>query len=149
MPLVVGTDPAAGRRAAAVSLVAVHSAVTAGPGAEEELRDLLGDGAHVAVDASGFGPAQATALRHTRRWGRCVMVGEGGTLTLDVSSALIHKHVTLIGSWVASTGRALELLSALDRWGLHPEQVVTDRFTLTEAEEAYGWPTRDSAARLP
>jgi 2-desacetyl-2-hydroxyethyl bacteriochlorophyllide A dehydrogenase len=137
-PLVVGTDPEPTRRNAAVVLGAVDAAVGSGPEhLDEELVDLLGDGAHVAVDASGAPPAQATALRHTRRWGRCVMVGEGGTLTMDVSHALIHKHVTMIGSWVASTGRALELLSALDRWELHPDQVVTDTYPIEKADEAY------------
>ena len=43
-------------------------------GGDDELTELLGDGAEVAVDCSGAGAAQATAIRHTRRWGR---VGAG------------------------------------------------------------------------
>lgn len=63
-PVVVGTDPSEARRAQAVSIGAVDHGVNA-----DELREILGDGAHVAVDCSGSGAGQSTALRHTRRWG--------------------------------------------------------------------------------
>ncbi len=131
---VVGTDPSPERRAAAERLGAVDTAVT---GTDEELTALLDDGAEVAIDCSGAGVAQATAVRHTRRWGRVGLVGEGGRLSLDVSEALIHRQLTVHGSWVSSTGRMAELLERLDRWGLHPEVVVSDTFPLAEASEAY------------
>ena len=131
---VVGTDPSPERRASAERLGAVDVAVA---GTDEELPGLLGDGAEVAIDCSGAGVGQATAIRHTRRWGRVGLVGEGGRLTVDVSEALIHRQLTVHGSWVSSTGRMAELLDRLDRWGLHPETVVSDTFALAEAGEAY------------
>ena len=131
---VVGTDPSPERRASAERLGAVDVAVA---GTDEELTGLLGDGAEVAIDCSGSGAGQATAIRHTRRWGRVGLVGEGGRLTVDVSEALIHRQLTVHGSWVSSTGRMAELLDRLDRWGLHPETVVSDTFALAEAGEAY------------
>jgi threonine dehydrogenase-like Zn-dependent dehydrogenase len=134
-PLVVGTDPDPDRRGAAVQVGAVTDATD---GTDDQLAAAIAPGgAHVAVDCSGVGEAQATALRWTRRWGRCVFVGEGGRLELDVSAQLIHRAVTLIGSWVTSTRRMTELLDALPRWGLHPEVVVSDRFGLREAAKAY------------
>ena len=54
-----------------------------------------------------------------------------------MSEALIHKQLTVHGSWVSSTSRMAELLDRLDRWGLHPEIVVSDTFALSEASEAY------------
>ena len=30
-----------------------------------------------------------------------------------------------------------ELVERLVRWGIHPEDLVTDRFTLEQADEAY------------
>lgn len=30
-----------------------------------------------------------------------------------------------------------ELLENLDRWGLHPERIVTDQFRLSEVDAAY------------
>lgn len=131
---VVGTDPSPERRRFALELGAVDAAVE---GSDDELRDRLGDGAEAAVDCSGSGAGQLTALRHTRRWGRTALVGEGGTLTVDVSAVLIHHQLTVFGSWVTSTVRMAELLDRLDRWSLHPEVVVTDRFALSEASRAY------------
>lgn len=139
--VVVGTDPSAERRKLAEEIGAVHHTVAD----EDGLRDLLGDGAELSVECSGAGPGRSAAVRHTARWGRCVLVGEGPDLTLDVSHDLIHRHLTLIGSWVSSTVRMGELLTLLDRWNLHPEAVVTDRFGLAEADLAYR--VADSGAR--
>ncbi|WP_432548072.1 zinc-dependent alcohol dehydrogenase family protein [Kineococcus sp. SYSU DK004] len=131
---VVGTDPSPARRELALELGAVDHAVA---GSDEELTALLGDGAETAVDCSGSGAGQLTALRHTRRWGRAALVGEGGRLAVDVSEVLIHRQLTVHGSWVSSTVRMGELLQNLVRWGLHPERVVTHTFPLAEAGEAY------------
>ncbi|MEJ5944025.1 zinc-binding dehydrogenase [Pseudokineococcus basanitobsidens] len=133
-PLVVGTDPSPDRRALALRLGAVDAAVA---GSDTELSDLLDDGAEVAVDCSGNGRGQLTALRHTRRWGRAALVGEGGQLTVDVSEVLIHRQLTVHGSWVTSTVRMTELLTNLVRWGLHPQDLVTDTFPLEQAAQAY------------
>jgi threonine dehydrogenase-like Zn-dependent dehydrogenase len=64
-------------------------------------------------------------------------VGEGGDVTFAVSELLIHKQVALHGSWVTSVGHMAELLEHLVRWDLHPEAVVTHRFPLERADEAY------------
>ncbi|GAA4978631.1 zinc-binding dehydrogenase [Kineococcus glutinatus] len=140
--LVVGTDPSPQRRRAALDLGAVHVALD--PGDAAGLGEVLGEGADVAVDASGAGPAQLQALELTRRWGRTVLVGEGGRLSVDVSEVIIHKQLTVHGSWVASTWRTADLLERLPRWGVHPEVVVTHRFGLDEVARAYE--VADSAA---
>jgi threonine dehydrogenase-like Zn-dependent dehydrogenase len=133
-PTVVGTDPSAERRKLAEEVGAVDHAVE---GADDDLHDLLRDDASVAVECSGSALGRSTAVRHTARWGRCVLVGEGPDLSLDVSHDVIHRQLTLLGSWVTSTVRMGELLGLLGRWGLHPERIVTDRFGLAEAELAY------------
>jgi threonine dehydrogenase-like Zn-dependent dehydrogenase len=132
--MVLGTDPTVARRGLALQLGSVDHALV---GADDELRDAFPRGAEVAVECSGSGAAQLTALRHTRRWGRVALVGEGGRLTVDVSEVLIHRQLTVHGSWVSSTWRMAELLDRLDGWGLHPEGVVTDRLPLAEVERAY------------
>ena len=70
-----------------------------------------------------------------RRWGRVGLVGEGGRLTVDVSEALIHRQLTVHGSWVWSTGRMAELLERLDRWGCIRRR--RSELRLAEASEAY------------
>jgi threonine dehydrogenase-like Zn-dependent dehydrogenase len=131
---VIGVDVAAERRELALRLGAVDHAL-APEGSVAELTD--GHGCEVAVDCSGSAAGRATAIAGTRRWGRCVLVGEGGRLDVDASRELIHSQLTLIGSWVTSIGRMEELVEHLSRWGLSPEQTVTHRFGLDEAEAAY------------
>lgn len=134
---VIGTDPSPTRRAEALRLGAVVAAVDSADAAGA-LPEMLGpDGADVAVDCSGAGAAQLLAVRHTRRWGRTVFVGEGGRLTLDVSADVIHRQLTVLGSWVTSLGRMAELLALLPGWGLHPQAVITDTFDLESADAAY------------
>lgn len=135
---VVGSDPSADRVALAERLGLVDHAVT-DPGAlDDAVAEVTeGEGCEVAVDCSGNAGARESALRNTRGWGRCVFVGEGGTVTFAVSDLLIHKQIRLHGSWVTSIHHMEQLLANLVRWEIHPEQVVTHRLTLAEADTAY------------
>lgn len=96
-----------------------------------------GRGCEGTIDCSGAASGRLLALQATRTWGRCVFVGEGGTFTCEVSPLLIHKQVTIFGSWVTSVRRMEELVERLARWNLHPERIVTHRFPLSEAAQAY------------
>lgn len=138
---VVGVDPSPGRRELAQQLGAVDAALEPG---SPSMAELLPEGADAGIDCSGSGAGQIATIEATRAWGRVALVGEGGVINgLDVSHALIHKQLTVFGSWVTSTGHMMELLQLLDRWGLHPEQVVTERFPVQEAAQAYA--TADAA----
>jgi len=64
-------------------------------------------------------------------------VGEGNRLDVDVSRVLIHRQLTVLGTWVTSVWRMEELVERLARWDLHPERTVTSRFALADAAEAY------------
>jgi threonine dehydrogenase-like Zn-dependent dehydrogenase len=132
--MVVGADPVEPRRQLAVSLGAVDVAVSGEP---EVLHASAGLGCEVSVDCSGSAAGRALALAGTRRWGRCVLVGEGGRLEVDASPVLIHRQLTVMGSWVTSVGHMEELMELLVRWELHPDRTVTDRFSLDDAAEAY------------
>ena len=50
---------------------------------------------------------------------------------------MIHEQKTVYGSWVTSTWLMEELVERLVRWKLHPEEIVTHRFPLEQAGEAY------------
>ena len=135
---VIGTDISPERLAIAVELGLVDHAVLAGDEAEAQIADLTdGQGCEASVDCSGSAAARLVALRSTRTWGRCAFVGEGGHVTLDVSQELIHRQITLHGSWVTSLRHMSELLANLVRWNLRPDVTVTGRFALTEAGAAY------------
>jgi threonine dehydrogenase-like Zn-dependent dehydrogenase len=136
---VVGTDVSARRRRLAVDLGLVEEALDAGDDTTPEaLADLSsGRGYTTTLDASGNPAARHLALSSTATWGRCAFVGEGGDVGFDVSPMLIHQQVTLHGSWVTSVGHMADLLRHLDRWRIHPEEIVTDTFALADADEAY------------
>jgi threonine dehydrogenase-like Zn-dependent dehydrogenase len=103
-----------------------------------EVRELTGGaGVERAVDCSANSAARTTAIRATRKWGKIVMLGEGGTVEFNPSPDIIHDQKTIYGSWVTSTWLMEELVERLVRWNLHPADLVTHRFALDEVSEAY------------
>src|SRR5436305_3049730 len=110
--------------------------------AEKNVVDVLrektgGHGFEVAIDGSGNAIARHLCLEAAREWGRVVFVGEGGTVEFQPSPLLIHKQLSLYGSWVCSLPQMEELVELLVRWGLHPDALVTHRYTLEQGREAY------------
>jgi threonine dehydrogenase-like Zn-dependent dehydrogenase len=134
---IVGTDVAQERLDLALNLGVVDLALPAVETSEATVRDLSGGGFEVAIDCSGSSAGRLLALQSMRDWGRCVFVGEGGRVDFDVSPLLIHRQVSLHGSWVTSLRHMEDLLERLVRWRLHPEAIVTHRFPLERAGEAY------------
>jgi threonine dehydrogenase-like Zn-dependent dehydrogenase len=65
------------------------------------------------------------------------MVGEGNRVDFDVSQTIIHNQITIYGSWVTSLGHMEDLVEKLVAWDLKPEIIVSHRFGLDEAAEAY------------
>ncbi len=147
--MVLGTDTAPERIALARSLGLVDDAF---PADDEALGRVLaatdGRGAEASIDCSGAAAGRLLALEATRERGRCAFVGEGGTVEFPVSPLLIHRQLTLYGSWVTSLGHMEELLERLVRWKLHPEVVVTDRFPLQRAAEAYALADAGTAGKV-
>ena len=137
-PLVIGVDMEPERLELALRLGCIDAAVPADEGAVAAIREHSGNhGVDVSVDCSGSAAGRLLGVEGARRWGRCVLVGEGGRFDVPASPTLIHNQLTVIGSWVTSIGRMDELARRLVRWGLHPETTVTHRFALADAAEAY------------
>lgn len=114
------------------------SVLTAGPDNVSEVRELTqGNGVERAVDCSANPEARATAIRATRKWGKMAMVGEGGVVTFNPSPDIIHDQKTIYGSWVTSIWLMEDLVERLVRWNLHPEEIITHRFPLDQADDAY------------
>jgi threonine dehydrogenase-like Zn-dependent dehydrogenase len=103
-----------------------------------QVRDLTnGAGVERAIDCSANAAARATAIRATRKWGRIVLLGEGGTVEFNPSPDIIHDQKTIYGSWVTSTWLMEELVERLVRWKLHPADLITHRFPLDKVGDAY------------
>lgn len=135
---IVGIDIAEERMELARELGLCDVVLRAGADNVAQVRELTGGrGVERAVDCSANAEARATAIRATGKWGRIVLIGEGGNLSFQPSPDMIHDQKTLYGSWVTSTWLMEELVDRLVRWNLHPEDIITHRFRLDQAAEAY------------
>lgn len=135
---IVGIDVLDDRLKLARDLGLCDEVLRSGPDNAAEVRRLTGGrGVERAVDCSANDAARATAIRATRKWGRIVFLGEGGRVEFNPSSDIIHDQKTIYGSWVTSTWLMDELVERLVRWNLHPADLVTHRFALDRAGDAY------------
>ena len=66
-----------------------------------------------------------------------MFIGEGGTSQFEPSPDLIHDQKTIYGSWVTSIWLMEELVERIERWGLHPADLITHRYNLNQISEAY------------
>jgi len=104
----------------------------------QRLHDMTrGEGVSMAIDCSGSSEARIQAVRSTRTWGIVCFVGEGGTLTLDVSQDMLRRQLTLIGSWTFSSAGQSECARYVADRGIDLERIFTHRYSLDQAEEAY------------
>jgi threonine dehydrogenase-like Zn-dependent dehydrogenase len=104
----------------------------------QAIRDLThGRGADVSLDASSSPLARAQAVRCVRTWGKACFVGEGDSVTLDVSSDLLRRQVTLMGSWTFSTVGQADCARYIADRGIDIDRLFTHRWKLEQAEEAY------------
>lgn len=108
---------------------------------DDTLKTILdftgGLGCEKTVDCSGSKAGRKLCIDATRQWGSVCFIGEGGSVDFDVSHSVIHPQLKLYGSWVTSIGKMEELVERIVEWNIHPEDLVTDRFMLTEANKAY------------
>lgn len=135
---IIGIDVVAERIQLAAELGLCDEVMVSGPDNVKTIRALTGgNGVERAVDCSANHDARATAVRATRKWGKIVLLGEGGSMNLCPSPDMIHDQKTVYGSWVTSTWRMEELVERLVRWDIHPADLITHRFSLDEVAEAY------------
>lgn len=136
--LLIGIDPVEERLTLAKDLGLVDHVLLAGPNNVADIRALTGgNGVERALDASGSDKGRLTAIQATRKWGKIVFLGEGGTVSFQPSPDIIHDQKTIYGSWVTSIWLMEELVERIVRWGIHPEDLVTHRFMLEQAADAY------------
>jgi threonine dehydrogenase-like Zn-dependent dehydrogenase len=135
---VIGIDVVEERMKIARDLGLCDHVFTSGADNVAEVKSVTGGmGVERAVDCSANDKARATAIRATRKWGKIVFLGEGGTVAFNPSPDIIHDQKTIYGSWVTSTWLMEELVERLVRWNLHPAEIITHRFSLERAADAY------------
>jgi threonine dehydrogenase-like Zn-dependent dehydrogenase len=135
---VIGLDISRPRVDFAAQLDAFDAALMSDEDAVPRILAMTGgEGCEVSIDCSGSTAGRGIALQGTRRWGRCVLVGEGSRMDFDASHEVIHRQITIYGSWVTSTAHMEELVEKLVAWNVQPEKIVSHRFSLEQAAEAY------------
>jgi threonine dehydrogenase-like Zn-dependent dehydrogenase len=104
----------------------------------EAIRDLThGEGAEATLDCTGNPTARANTVRSAQNWGRACFVGEGNNVELNPSPDIIHRQLTLYGSWTFNPiGQAECARFVVDR-KVPLKKLLTHRFKLEEAAEAY------------
>ena len=134
----IGVDTVAERCQIAKDLGLADEVFVSGPDVMEKVMAATnGLGFERTVDCSGHTSGRQLCIRATRQWGKMVMIGEGGTVEFNPSPDIIHDQKTIYGSWVTSIWRMEELVERIERWGIHPEDLVTHRFQLEQASDAY------------
>ena len=96
-----------------------------------------GEGADATLDATGIPEVRINAVDSAALWGRVCLVGERNTTTFDVSSQIIHKQLTIYGSWTFSLGGLAEVADFAVQRRVPLRELITQRFPLDRAEEAY------------
>ncbi|MET9262579.1 zinc-binding dehydrogenase [Amycolatopsis sp. NPDC004079] len=135
---VVAVDIAAERVARAKEFGAAHAIDSTSVDPVEAIRELTGGkGVTKALDCSGAPPARAAAVKSAAKWGTVAFVGEGSTVTLDVSPDLIRKQLTVVGSYTFSPVGQADCARFIARHGVQADLVFTDRWRLDDAVAAY------------
>jgi len=135
---VIGVDPAGERLKLATELGADQTIDPRRDDPVQAIRELTrGEGADATLDCTGVPDARVAAVKSARIWGRVCFVGEGNTTTFDISPDIIHKQLTIYGSWTFSTvGQAECARFVVDR-RVPLGRLLTHRFSLDQAAEAY------------
>jgi len=135
---IIGIEVIEERIQIARKLALFDEVLKAGPENVKQVRDLTsGAGVEKSVDCSANDKARLTCIQAARKWGKIVFLGEGGTCTFQPSPDIIHDQKTIYGSWVTNLWRMEELVERIVRWGIHPDDLITHRFSLDQVSEAY------------
>jgi threonine dehydrogenase-like Zn-dependent dehydrogenase len=135
---VIAIDPLPERRQLARALGAAEVIDSSTQPPVEAVRDLThGEGADATLDCTGNAEARANCTKAVRAWGRVCFVGEQGTATFDMTPDVIHKQLTMYGSWTFSTVLLAECAQfAVDRQ-IPLRDVFTEAFTIDDADNAF------------
>jgi threonine dehydrogenase-like Zn-dependent dehydrogenase len=140
---------AMGARVVAVDVVEQRLAMARAQGAEHvvnageqdpvaAIRELThGEGADATLDCTGNAEARVQAARAARTWGRTCYVGEGGTATFEMTPDVIHRQLTMYGSWTFSTVLLEECARFVVDRHLPLGSIFTDRYRLEDGALAF------------
>ncbi len=103
---------------------------------EAILKFTHGTGLDKAVDCAGTDATLNLALDLTRKLGKVAIIGENQKATINPSDHFNRKEISLHGSTCFNLGEYSEIIDMI-RQGLRPERIITHRFSIKDAAEAY------------
>lgn len=104
----------------------------------EAIRGLThGEGAEATLDCTGNPQARINAVKSAAIWGRVCFVGESNKTEFDVSPDIIHKQLTIYGSWTFSTVGQAECARFVADRKIPVDTIFSHRWSLDQAGEAY------------
>ena len=135
--IVIGADHIAYRRDLALRYGARHAIDPTAGDVPAQIQGLTGEGAEVAIETSGNDQARVDALESASLAGsRVIYVGIGGKAkNVTLSNALRARWVT--GSSMFTSVDYYELTRLMIRTGIHFSDLVTHRFRLAQAQQAF------------
>jgi threonine dehydrogenase-like Zn-dependent dehydrogenase len=104
---------------------------------EQIMAMTQGRGADYVLETSGNPDARVAAVKSTRTFGTMCFVGEGGTVTLDVSNDIIRRQVNMLGSWTFSKSGQDDCGRFIVEHGVPIDKLITHRFKLEDGPAAY------------
>ena len=135
---VIAIDMIPDRLVLAEQLGADHTVNPATDDPVEAIRTLTGGaGASVTLESSGHPEARSQVLKALGLFGRCAYVGVGKPATIDVNFDLIRKNATVYGSWTFTKSEMIEVARFFVETKAPLADLITDRFPLGDAVEAY------------
>ena len=135
---VIAVDISGERARRAAEFGAAHMIDASKVDPVDAIRELTGGlGVPKSIDTTGVAEGRSAAVRSAAAWGVACMVGEGGQLTIDVSTEMIRKQLTIVGSWTFSTVGQAECTRFVADHNLPVDKLFTERWSLGDAVEAY------------
>ena len=135
---VIAVDPLVERRQLACNLGAEVAIDSTQDEPVATIRELThGEGAHATLDCTGNAEARANCAKAARAWGRACFVGEQGTATFDMTPDVIHKQLTMYGSWTFSTVLLAECAQFAVDHRIPLRDVFTESFSIDDADAAF------------
>src|SRR5215468_4055179 len=88
------------------------------------------------MDCTGSPKARSAAIKAARKCGR-VFLGEGGDVTIDVSTDMNRKQLAVFGSWTFSKNGQADCARFVSERKLDVDGLFTHSWPLEAADEAY------------
>jgi (R,R)-butanediol dehydrogenase/meso-butanediol dehydrogenase/diacetyl reductase len=135
---IIAIDMAASRIETARKFGAATTIDASKTDAVDEIKSLTGGrGVDYAIDCSGAPEALDAAARSTRTWGTMCCVGIGKRASFDINRDVIHKQLTILGSWTFSIAGQADCARFVAEKKLPVRDLFTHSFAINDAQSAY------------